>query len=75
MRLKSYVFGSLAEFEHERIIERTREGLTAARSSSRISGRPGAFSKDQRDEVRRMRELGRSIREIARLFDVSASTV
>ena len=44
-RLNFHVFGSLAEFERERIVERTCEGLTAARSRGRIGGRPGALSK------------------------------
>lgn len=74
-RLIFHVFGSLAEFERERIVERTREGLAAARNRGRVGGRPGALTKDQREEVRRMRELGRPIGEIARLFEVSASTV
>ena len=73
-RLIFHVFGSLAEFERERIVERTHEGLAAARSRGRIGGRPGALSKDQREEVRRMRDLGRPIGEIARLFEVSVST-
>ncbi len=74
-RLIFHVFGSLAEFERERIVERTREGLAAARHRGRVGGRPGALTGDQREEVRRMRELGRSIGEIARLFEVSVSTV
>ena len=74
-RLIFHVFGSLAEFERERIVERTREGLAAARNRGRIGGRPGALSKDQREEVRHMRDSGRPIGEIARLFQVSVSTV
>ena len=74
-RLIFHVFGSLAEFERERIVERTREGLAAARNRGRIGGRPGALSKDQREEVRQMRELGRPVLEIAGLFEVSVSTV
>jgi DNA invertase Pin-like site-specific DNA recombinase len=75
-RLIFHVFGSIAEFERERIIERTNEGLTAARKRGRVGGRPPALSADQRDEVRRMRdEERRSITEIARLFKVSVHTV
>ena len=75
-RLVFHVFASIAQFERERISERTREGLAAARKAGRISGRPPALSALQQAEVRRMRdEDGRTIADLARLFDVSPNTV
>jgi DNA invertase Pin-like site-specific DNA recombinase len=75
-RLVFHVFGSIAEFERERIVERTKEGLAAARSRGRVGGRPPALSHDQREEVRRMRDHEhRPIGEVARLFEVSKDTV
>jgi DNA invertase Pin-like site-specific DNA recombinase len=75
-RLVFHVFGSIAEFERERIVERTKEGLEAARKRGRIGGRPPSLSPDQRREVRRMRDdERRSIADIARLFKVSRRTV
>lgn len=75
-RLIFHVFASIAQFERERISERTREGLVAARKAGRIGGRPPALSKQQREEVRRLRdEEGRRTAEIARLFNVSPNTV
>jgi DNA invertase Pin-like site-specific DNA recombinase len=75
-RLVFHVFASIAQFERERISERTREGLQAARKRGRVGGRPPALSAAQRDEVRRMRdEEGRRISEIAQLFRVSVKTV
>ena len=75
-RLVFHVFGSIAEFERERIAERTREGLAAARKRGRIGGRPKALSPEARAEVRRMREDGgKTVAEIARMFKVSRSTV
>lgn len=74
-RLVFHVFGSIAEFERERIAERTREGLEAARRRGRVGGRPRALSPEARAEVRRMREAGVAAAEIARIFRVSRSTV
>ena len=75
-RLVFHVFASIAQFERERISERTREGLASARKRGRIGGRPPALSPSQRDEVRRMRDHeGRSIKEIAALFRVSSRTI
>lgn len=75
-RLIFHVFASIAQFERERISERTREGLEAARRRGRTGGRPTALSAVQKTEVRRMRdEDGKSISEIAQLFRVSLSTV
>ncbi len=75
-RLVFHVFASIAQFERERISERTREGLQAARKRGRVGGRPPALSATQRDEVRRMRDVEhRPLAEIARLFKVSTKTV
>lgn len=75
-RLFFHIFGSIAEFERELIVERTRDGLSAARARGRVGGRPPALSNDQRKEVMQMRDKEkRSISEIARLFKVSKDTV
>jgi len=75
-RLVFHVFASIAQFERERISERTKEGLQAARKRGRVGGRPSALTADQKVEVRQMRdEEGRAIKAIARLFNVSEHTV
>lgn len=75
-RLIFHVFASIAQFERERISERTKEGLEAARRRGRIGGRPPALSTAQQVEVRRMRDQEhRSVTEIAELFKVSERTV
>jgi DNA invertase Pin-like site-specific DNA recombinase len=75
-RLVFHVFASIAQFERERISERTKEGLTAARKRGRVGGRPPALSSERRVEVARMRDHeGRGIAELARLFEVSPNTI
>lgn len=74
-RLIFHVFGSVAEFERERIVERTLEGLAAARKRGRVGGRPSALSAAQKDEARLMLEAGRTIRDVAGLFRVSPATI
>lgn len=75
-RLVFHVFASIAQFERERIAERTKEGLQAAKARGRIGGRPPALTTDQKAEVRRMRDdEQRHVSEIARLFKVSERTV
>lgn len=75
-RLVFHVFASIAQFERERIAERTKEGLQAAKARGRIGGRPHALTADQKAEVRRMRDDDqRAISEIARLFRVSERTI
>jgi DNA invertase Pin-like site-specific DNA recombinase len=75
-RLVFHVFASIAQFERERISERTREGLEVARKRGRIGGRPPALSAAQKAEVRRMRDHElRPLPEIAQLFRVSTKTV
>lgn len=75
-RLIFHVFGSIAEFERERIVERTKEGLAAARRRGRVGGRPPVLSHEAKQAIQRMRdEEHRSIAEIARAFKVSRSTI
>jgi DNA invertase Pin-like site-specific DNA recombinase len=75
-RLVFHVFASIAQFERERISERTKEGLEAARKRGRVGGRPPALSAAQKAEVRRMRdEELRPQPEIAQLFKVSTKTI
>ena len=74
-RLVFHVFASIAQFERERIRERTMEGLASARAKGRVGGRPPALSKDQKAEVRRLKSEGRAVKDIAAMFKVSSATV
>lgn len=73
-RLIFHVFASIAQFERERILERTHEGWP--RPGKQGGSMVPALSKQQREEVRCLRdEEGRRIAEPARLFEVSSKTV
>jgi DNA invertase Pin-like site-specific DNA recombinase len=75
-RLVFHVFGSIAEFERERIVERTKEGLEAARKRGRVGGRPPSLSPEAKAQVRKLKDQdGMSVAEIARMFKVSRWTV
>ena len=65
----------LAEYERERIRERTLEGLKAARARGRVGGRPRRLNEKQESVVCRMHKDGDSMREIARMFNVSVGTI
>ena len=74
-RLMFHVFGVLAQFETDRIRERTIEGLNAARARGRKGGRPRALTSEQIQVVRRMHSQGRGISELSRLFQVTRQTI
>lgn len=75
-RLYFAVIGAIAEFERELIVERTQDGLAAARARGRSGGRPKAMSPEQIALAREMHADGkRSITEIATTLKVSRSTL
>ena len=50
-RLVFTIFGALAEFERNLLIERTKAGLASARAKGRIGGRPKTISSGQIDNI------------------------
>lgn len=69
------VFASLAAFERDRIAERTREGLAAARARGRVGGRPAVMTDDKLATSRMLLGQGRAISEIAAIIGVSRGTL
>jgi DNA invertase Pin-like site-specific DNA recombinase len=73
---RARIFAALAEFIRELIVERTHEGLPAAKARGVRLGRPPAMTPEQ---VRSARDLltqpDNTVSSIARLLGVSRSTI
>jgi DNA invertase Pin-like site-specific DNA recombinase len=67
------ILAAIAKQERIRLSERVLAGLSRARAKGKVLGRPRAAVRPER--VRRLREQGRSIRQIAAETGVSAMTV
>ena len=74
-RLMLTVLGGLAEFERELIRARTSEGRARAKARGQSLGRPHRLTLHQRREVLKRKGAGESVREIARSYAVSPSTI
>jgi len=74
-RLMLTVLGGLAEFERELIRIRTGEGRARAKENGKSLGRKPKLTPHQKQEAIRRRDEGQSVREIARSYNVSASTI
>jgi DNA invertase Pin-like site-specific DNA recombinase len=74
-RLMLTVLGGLAEFERDLIRARTGEGRERAKARGVHMGRPSKLSPHQKKEAIRRRDAGEPTREIARMFNVSHSTI
>jgi DNA invertase Pin-like site-specific DNA recombinase len=69
------MLGAIATFEREMILARTSEGRKRARQQGVRFGRPSSLSTFQANEAKQMREEGKSLQEIGRMFGVSHSTI
>ena len=74
-RLLLGLLGTLAEYEREILIERTVAGLQAARRRGTTLGRRPSLTTAQVEEIRKMHEGGRGLRELGRLFRVDPATI
>jgi DNA invertase Pin-like site-specific DNA recombinase len=72
-RLTLGILGSIAQFERDLIIERTKAGIARARAEGKHCGRPA--KKLDVAEIRRMRSDGKPVAEIAKVFRVSRQTI
>jgi DNA invertase Pin-like site-specific DNA recombinase len=74
-RLMLTVLGGLAEFERELIRARTGEGLTRAQARGVKMGRPPKMTPHQVKEALSRRDAGEPMRDIAKSYNVSHSTI
>lgn len=74
-RLVFHVFGAVAQFEREVLIDRTKAGLAAARASGKQVGRPRLVTPERAVIARELRDSGMSLRAIAGHLRVSQATV
>ena len=69
------VLGGLAEFERELIRARTGEGRERAKARDVKMGRRPKLTDHQKREALKRRNAGEPMREIARTYNVSHSTI
>ncbi len=69
------VLGELAEFERELIRTRTGERRARAKARGVRMGRPPKMTPRQIKEALRRRDAGKPMRDIARTYNVSHSTI
>jgi DNA invertase Pin-like site-specific DNA recombinase len=74
-RLMLTVLGGLAEFERELIRARTGEGRARAVARGQRMGRPFKLTDHQKREAIKRRNLGETLADIARSYNVSPATI
>ena len=74
-RMLFTILSSLAQFERDVLVERTREGLNAARARGRCGGRPKTAETAVKKAVALYQTKQYSLKEIRQLTGVSASTI
>lgn len=73
--LMLHLLGGVAQFERERIKERQREGIAAARARGAYTGRPAKLSAEQIADARERRSEGVPVTDLATEFGVSRQTL
>ncbi|QQR58081.1 MAG: recombinase family protein [Candidatus Melainabacteria bacterium] len=77
-KLVASMMASLAEFERDLLRERVKSGLQAAKARGQVLGRQQGQNYKQskfKDQVLKLRETGKSYREIAEKLDIDKNTV
>ena len=66
---------SLAEWERDLLIQRTREGVAHARAQGRVAGPKPKLSDEQAQVAKELIDGGKSVSAVARTFNVSRPTI
>jgi len=74
-RLVLKVIASLAEWERDLLIERTKEGLAHARANNRVGRRPPKLDTAQKEAALNLLAGGMSQNQVAAAFGVSRPTI
>lgn len=75
-KLVFHIFGALAEFERNLIVERTQAGLRAGRARGRVGGRPQILNEEQKVLVRKMHaDKSIPLTTITQTFKISKQTM
>ena len=75
-RLFFHMLAAIAEFEHDLIVERTRDGLAAARARGRKGGPKFKMTPTKVKQARAMYDAGEhTVQQIAETFGVSRPTI
>lgn len=75
-RLFFHMLAAIAEFEHDLIVERTRDGLATARGRGRKGGSKLKMTPTKVEQARAMYDAGEHIvQQIAETFAVSRPTI
>ena len=69
------VMASLAEWERDLLVQRTREGVAHAKAQGRIAGPKPKISDEQARQAKALVAGGESVAAVARGFDVSRQTI
>ena len=69
------VMASLAEWERDLLIQRTREGVAQARAQGRVAGPKPKLTNEQAQVAKELIEGGKSVSAVARTFNVSRPTI
>jgi putative DNA-invertase from lambdoid prophage Rac len=69
------VIAAVAEFERDLLVERTQAGLSRAKAQGKKLGRPSSLTTEQQQIVKRRRNEGASLGDLAKQFGVSRSAI